>query len=82
VFRGCQLPGRRTPSLSASLKAILIVCMSLLGRDPEQHPPPRLSWDLLIELLDRHGITMTEEGLIATPFVFEFSDELLAELAH
>ncbi len=52
----------------------------LLGRDPEQHRPPRLSWDLLIELLDQHGITMTEEELIATPFVFEFSDKLLAEL--
>jgi len=53
----------------------------LLGRDPEQHRPPRLSWELLIELLDHAGINVTEDQLIATPFVFEFSDELLAELA-
>jgi len=32
----------------------------LLGRDPEQHRPPRLSWEPLIELLDREGITVTE----------------------
>ena len=53
----------------------------LLGRDPEQHRPPRLSWEPLIELLDREGITVTEDQLLATPFVFEFSDELLAELS-
>lgn len=31
--------------------------------------------------LDREAITVTEDQLIATPFVFEFSDELLAELS-
>jgi hypothetical protein len=54
---------------------------SVLGRDSEQIRPFSLSWDPLIELLDRNGISVTEEELIATPFVFEFSDELLAELA-
>jgi len=53
----------------------------LLGRDPEQLRPPSLAWEPLIELLDREGITMTEDQLIETPFVFEFSDALLAELA-
>jgi hypothetical protein len=39
------------------------------------------SWDLLLELLDRYGISVTENELIATPFGSELSDELLAELA-
>jgi hypothetical protein len=50
----------------------------LLGRDPEMHRPPRLSWDPLIELLAEHGTVVTEEELIAMPFVFEFTAELLA----
>ena len=45
----------------------------LLGRDPEQHRPPRLSWDPLIDSLLKHGVTVTESELIAMPFVFEFS---------
>jgi hypothetical protein len=53
----------------------------LLGRDPEQHRPPRLSWDPLINRLAEDGIDVTEEQLIALPFSFEFSPELLAELA-
>jgi hypothetical protein len=52
----------------------------LLGRDPEQHRPPRLSWEPLIELLATRGITANKDELIATPFVFEFSQGLLAEL--
>jgi hypothetical protein len=49
----------------------------LLGRDPEMHRPPRLSWDPLIELLAEHGKVVTEEELIAMPFVFEFPPESL-----
>ena len=45
----------------------------LLGRDPEQHRPPRLSWPPLIDSLLEQGVTVTEEELIAMPFVFEFS---------
>jgi hypothetical protein len=52
----------------------------LLGRDPEMHRPPRLSWGHLIELLAKHGEVVTEEELIAMPFRFEFSDEALAAL--
>jgi hypothetical protein len=52
----------------------------LLGRDPEMHRPPRLSWDPLIELLAEHGKVVTEEELIATPFVFEFSAQSLSAL--
>lgn len=52
----------------------------LLGRDPEQHRPPRLSWEPLIELLAGHSITVNDDDLIALPFTFEFSDQLLAEL--
>ena len=50
----------------------------LLGRDPELHRPPRLSWDHLIELLAKHGKVVTEEDLIAVPFRVEFSAEALA----
>jgi hypothetical protein len=53
----------------------------LLGRDPEQHRPPRLAWDPLIALLAANGIALTEQQLIAMPFVFEFTDQLLGELA-
>lgn len=52
----------------------------LLGRDPEMHRPPRLSWDPLIELLAEHGEVVSEEELIAMPFLFEFSAEALAAL--
>ncbi len=51
----------------------------LLGRDPEQHRPPRLAWEPLIELLAKRGVSVTEDKLIAMPFVFEFSDALQAQ---
>jgi hypothetical protein len=53
----------------------------LLGRDPEEPRPRALSWNHLIESLRREHIVTTEAQLIATPFLFEFSDELLADLA-
>ncbi len=49
-----------------------------LGRDPEMHRPPRLSWGHLIELLAEHGKVGSEEDLIAMPSRFEFSAEALA----
>lgn len=52
----------------------------MLGRDPEMHRPPRLSWDHLIELLAEHDTIVSEEQLIAMPFVFEFSAEALTPL--
>jgi hypothetical protein len=52
----------------------------LLGRDPEMHRPPRLSWGRLIEVLAEHGTVVSEDELIAMPFVFEFSAEALAAL--
>jgi hypothetical protein len=52
----------------------------MLGRDPEMHRPPRLSWDPLIELLAEHDTVVSEEELIAMPFVFEFSPEALTAL--
>ena len=52
----------------------------LLGRDPEQHHPPRLSWDPLIACLLEHGVTVTEDELIAMPFVFECSEASSAAL--
>jgi hypothetical protein len=52
----------------------------LLGRDPEMHRPPRLSWGPLIELLAEHGKVVSDEELIAMPFRFEFPAEALAAL--
>jgi hypothetical protein len=52
----------------------------LLGRDPEQHRPPRLAWDGLIQVLHDHGTDLGEVELIAMPFQFEFSPSALAAL--
>jgi hypothetical protein len=52
----------------------------LLGRDPEMHRPPRLSWGRLIELLAEHGKVVSEEELIAMPFVLEFPAESVSAL--
>jgi hypothetical protein len=53
----------------------------MLGRDPEQHRPPRLSWQTLIDRLAEAGIEVTEQQLIGLPFRCEFSAPLRAELA-
>jgi hypothetical protein len=52
----------------------------LLGRDPEQHRPPRLAWDGLIQVLHEHGTDLGEVELIAMPFQFEFSPSSEAAL--
>ncbi len=54
----------------------------MLGRDPDQHRPPRLSWGHLIDALAAVGVTMTEEELIALPLHIELSDEVKAEIAR
>ena len=51
-----------------------------LGRDPEQTSPPRLSWGPLVSALHDEGIRISEAELIDLPFVFEFSERLLAEI--
>lgn len=52
----------------------------MLGRDPSQTSPPRLSWESLIRALHDEGIDISEAEIIDLPFVFEFSEELLAEI--
>lgn len=52
----------------------------LLGRDSEQHRPPRLSWDPLIELLSDHAVTLTEAELIVMPFRLEFAPNVAEQL--
>ena len=52
----------------------------LLGRDPDQHRPPRLAWEPLIDALKDAGVSVTEDELLDLPFVFELSPELAAEL--
>jgi hypothetical protein len=53
----------------------------MLGRDPDMHRPPRLGWCPLIELLVARGQVVSEEALIALPFVFEFSTEATIYIA-
>lgn len=48
----------------------------LLGRDPEQHRPPRLTWEGMIGTLGRAGISVTEEQLIALPLTVELDREV------
>jgi hypothetical protein len=50
----------------------------LLGRDPEQHRPPRLSWTPLIEVLAEQGTVLTEDELLTKPFAFEFTADSIA----
>ena len=53
----------------------------MLGRDPEQHRPPRLSWETVIDRLAEAGTELSEQQLIGLPFRCEFSARLRAELA-
>jgi len=46
----------------------------MLGRDPDQHRPPRLSWGHLLDALAEVGIKITEEELITLPLDIELSD--------
>ena len=52
----------------------------MLGRDPDLHHPPRLSWDGLITALAQAGVRVTERDLIGTPFTVELTPEVQAEL--
>jgi hypothetical protein len=52
----------------------------MLGRDPDLHRPPRLSWTNLITTLTVHGIQVTEQDLINAPLTVELRPEVRAEL--
>ena len=52
----------------------------MLGRDPEQHRPPRLSWETLIERLAQTGLELSEQQLIALPFACEISARFRTQL--
>jgi hypothetical protein len=54
----------------------------MLGRDPDQHRPPRLSWNHLLDALVEVGIEIAEEELIALPIDIELSDQVRAEIAR
>jgi hypothetical protein len=53
----------------------------MLGRDPEQHRPPRLSWSQLIDAFAIVGVSVTEQELIDVPLTIELSAEVEARLA-
>jgi hypothetical protein len=48
----------------------------MLGRDPEQHRPPRLSWENLIRALGNEGIVVSEDDLIAAALTVEYAHEV------
>ena len=54
----------------------------MLGPEPEQHRPPRLSWAGLQAALTDAGIDATETQLIAAPLMVELSPEVEAEIAR
>jgi len=54
----------------------------MLGRDPELHRPPRLSWGKLITTLAAHDIQVTEQDLINAPLTVELHPEVEAELEN
>ena len=54
----------------------------MLGREPEQHRPPRLSWEGLQAALIEAGVDATETQLIAAPLVIELRPEVEAEIAR
>ena len=53
----------------------------MLGRDPEQHRPPRLSWRQLIDALASAGVTVTEQDLMDAPLTVDLSPPVKADLA-
>jgi hypothetical protein len=53
----------------------------MLGRDPEQHRPPRLSWPRLIEALASAGVPVTELDLLDAPLTVDLSPPVKADLA-
>jgi len=54
----------------------------MLGRDPELHRPPRLSWGNLIKTLREHNIEVTEDELINAPLTVVLHPEVQAELEN
>lgn len=53
----------------------------MLGRDPEQHRPPKLSWGKLIAALADVGVEASEHDLIEAPLTIELSSDLQAEIS-
>lgn len=53
----------------------------MLGRDPQLHRPPRLSWGKLIAALADAGIAVTESELIQLPLKVELLPEVEPALA-
>jgi hypothetical protein len=87
-YRGPQLsddPAENERLLDASyhvgLPDIADAVNQMLGRDPHQHRPPRLSWGHLRDALAEADIQMTEEELIAIPLELELSDLVKAEIS-
>jgi hypothetical protein len=54
----------------------------MLGRDPEQHRPPRLAWGQLINALADAGVVVSEQELIDAPLKIELSPEVTAQVDH
>jgi len=48
----------------------------MLGRDPEQHRPPRLSWGNLVKALADVGVVVSEDDLVDAPLTVEFDADV------
>jgi hypothetical protein len=86
-YRGPTLsedPAEQTELLNqtyrAGLSDIEDAINQMLGRDPEQHRPPRLSWRQLIDALASAGVSVTEQDLIDAPLTVELSPPVKADL--
>jgi len=87
-YRGPRLsddPATETELLNRSYRVGLTdiqdAINQMLGRDPEQHRPPRLAWRQLIDALTGAGVAVTEQELIDAPLTVELASEVHAELA-
>jgi len=52
----------------------------MLGRDPEQHRPPKLAWGGLIAALAANGIHVSEKELIESALTMELDRDVTAAL--
>ena len=66
----------------AGLAGIEGAINQMLGRDPEQHRPPRLAWAGLIEALADVGVVASEQELIDAPLTVQLAPEVKARIAH
>jgi hypothetical protein len=88
-YRGAQLSGDPEEhdrllhqTYHVGLADIEDAVNQMLGRDPDQHRPPRLSWSGLQRALTEAGIEADEDELIAAPLTVKLSPDVKAEIVR